>query len=290
MKRLLFIVLLSSSFCLPTIGQIRFIDKDGEAIDCSGGIGDAIFDFRVIYGRYPKDKKELLEYHLDAVKYESKLYDSSIYHYRAMEHNAVTKEINNKRNRLTVSGDTCSFYIAKERGTIQCIGGLANLQRYNYDLFQSWIRSRFYDKNGKHLWLLDEDAPLMPKEVNRQFRFVVTMEPRTLHEDHELVFLNLEVESEPVLISLTITRNGTISYELPRLEGVQLYYQELGKPFRLENAIDGITIEEVIDQDRLDAIQTYMKGYFDEHEEVDSAKLWELVLFNNPPHKVACID
>lgn len=71
--------------------------------------------------------------------------------------------------------------------------------------------------------------------------------------------------------------------DILRLEGVQLYYQELGKPFSSDSAIGTITLKEALDPDHLNAIKTYTKGVFDEHEEVDRMELWELVLFDNPP-------
>ena len=44
-----------------------------------------------------------------------------------------------------------------------------------------------------------------------------------------------------------------------------------------------ITIEEAIDQDYIDTLKAYMTDYLHQHEEVYTMKLWELVLFNNPP-------
>ena len=67
------------------------------------------------------------------------------------------------------------------------------------------------------------------------------------------------------------------------LVGARLYYQEYGKPFSSENTIGAITLKEAIDPARLDAIKAYMKDYFDEHEEVERAELWEMLMFNNPP-------
>ena len=71
--------------------------------------------------------------------------------------------------------------------------------------------------------------------------------------------------------------------DMPRLKGIQMYYQELGKAFSSENALGTITLEDALDPDHLDAIKVYLKDYFDEHEEVDRMELWELILFNNPP-------
>ena len=290
MKKIVLLVLMLSAFCLPSKGQRLIVYEDGEKEHCFGGIADALFDFRIIYGRYPNDKKEFLDFHLDAVKYDSEVIDYSIFIPRAAEMKMVTKQIKNKRNKLTVSGDTCSFYIAKERCTVQCIGGTAEMQIYYNDNFRAWIRSRFYDKEGKHIWPLDEESPMMRKEVNGQFRYVVTLNP--YEDDDPEAEVNVKEESidgswrySPLFVPITITRSGEIGYgkDISRLKGARLYYQEYGKQFSLKSAIGTITLEEALNPDRLDAIKVYMKDYFDAHEEVDRAVLWEMLMFNNLP-------
>lgn len=284
MKKTLLFALLGLTYCLPSVGQIRAIYEDGETVDCFGGIADAIFDFRVIYGRYPKDKNELLDYHLDAVKYDSTVLDYSFFRTRALESKMVTKQIKNRRNKISVSGDTCSFYIAKNNLIIQCIGGPAEMQIYNYDYFLSWIRSRFYDKDGKHIWSLDSESPMMPIEINQRFRYVVTLEPN-LQTDGLIKEEAIDGSPmfSPVLIPISLTRSGAFSYDVSSLKAIQLYYQEQGKPFSSDNALGRITIDDAIDPDRLDAIKAYMKDFLDKQKNVCCIKLWELVLFNNPP-------
>ena len=51
------------------------------------------------------------------------------------------------------------------------------------------------------------------------------------------------------------------------------------------DSIDTIAIEDAIDPEYLDALKTYTKVIFDEHEEVDCVKLWELVWFNYLPKR-----
>ena len=68
MRRFFLSVLLLSAFCFPSFGQIRFIDENGEVYGVFGGDpGEEIFRYRVIYGRYPKDKKELLDFILEHI-------------------------------------------------------------------------------------------------------------------------------------------------------------------------------------------------------------------------------
>jgi hypothetical protein len=87
--------------------------------------------------------------------------------------------------------------------------------------------------------------------------------------------------ARPVLIPFTITRSGALSYDVSCLDGMQLYYRT--EVNSTADSIDTIAIEDAIDPDYLDALKTYTKVIFDEHEEVDSVKLWELVCFNNLP-------
>ena len=315
MKKALLFVTLLSAFCLPSIGQIRYIYDDEKVFEGYGsgpfyGIGEIMFSYRVVYGRYPDEKRILLDYLKEVSKKQYNDYkaDSTMLSLLAERDSILSMDLNDPENMLVVSGDTCTFSYAiptrehtfysdddtvpvvRTLRAIQCIGGLAELQRIDYDRFQSLCRSHFYDKDGKCLWSLSSLSPLLPREVNRQFRYVVTMEPRILHEDQEFVLVNNEVECMPVLISISITRSGTLSYEIPRLEGVQLYYQELGKQCRFKNAIGKITAEEAIDPARLDAVRAYLTSYLDEHEEVESIKTWELVLFNNPPDEAPLLD
>ena len=289
MKRVVLLVLMLSAFCLPSKGQMFIIYDDGEIVNNTGGgmgyhagIADTMFEFRVTYGRYPKNKKELRDYDLSMVKNDSGVLDYSnyysIYGLRAQEMMMVTKQIKNWRNKYTVSGDTGTFYVAKDKCTIQCIGGAAEMQIYNNGGFRGWTRSRFYDKNGKCLWSLCSDSPMMPVDVNRPFHYVVTMNPPEKNASDGLWFSTF-------LVPITVTRSGEISFnkDMSPLVGARLYYQEYGKPFSSENTIGAITLKEAIDPARLDAIKAYMKVYFDEHEEVERAELWEMLMFNNPP-------
>ena len=62
---------------------------------------------------------------------------------------------------------------------------------------------------------------------------------------------------------------------------MQLYYRNDVRS--TGDSIDTIKIEDAIDPEYLDALKTYTKVIFDEHEEVGCVKLWELVWFNNLP-------
>ena len=75
MKRVFFFVLLLSLFCLPSNGQIREIYEDGKIVNHNGGgffisLGEAMFSYRVVYGRYPDEKRILLDYFLEVSKDE----------------------------------------------------------------------------------------------------------------------------------------------------------------------------------------------------------------------------
>jgi len=316
MRRIFLSVLLLSAFCLPSFGQMRDIFDDGEILeDYHGGIffslEEAMFSYRLTYGRYPDDKRILLDYFLEGSKDEFDHYssDSTLISLLAERDSLLTVDLNAPENVLTVSGDTCTFSYARasreytfydlgdtvgvvrKLSAVQCIGGPIEQQRKDNISFLMWARSRAYDKNGKCLWSLCSESPMMPREVNRQFRYVVTMDPYEEKEPDELEIIGERLLPDgsrrfsPVFVPITVTRNGMICYgnDMPRLESIQLYYHEFGKTYSSENALGTITLDDAADPDHLDAIKAYLKDYFDEHEEVDKMELWELLLFNNPP-------
>ena len=317
MRRIFLLVLLICTFCLPSNGQIREIFEDGEIVeDYHSGIflslGDAMFSYRHVYGQYPDDKKVLLDYFLEISKTDESDYwsqaDSAVFKMLAERDSLLTVDLSAPENVLTVSGDTCTFSYARamreytfydlgdtvgvvrKLSAVQCIGGPVEQQKKDNDSFRMWARSRAYDKNGLCIWSLCSESPMMPREVNRQFRYIVTMDPYEENEPEiEMLGVRRLVDGSlrfsPVFVPITITRSGMIRYgnDMPRLKGIQLYYQELGKDCSSKSAIGTIKLEDALDPDRLAAIKAYMKDYFDEHEEVDRMELWEAVLFNNPP-------
>ena len=235
--------------------------------------------------------------------------DSTIIRLLAERDSILTVDLSAPENVLTVSGDTCTFSYARatreitfydlgdtvgvrrKLSAVQSIGGPVEQQKKDNGSFRMWARSRAYDKNGMCLWSLCSGSPMMPGEVNRPFRYVVTMGPYEEKEPDEIDVIGERLLPDgsrrfsPVFIPITVTRSGTISYgnDMPRLESIQLYYHEFGKTYSSENALGTITLEDALDPDHLDAIKVYLKDYFDEHEEVDRMELWELILFNNPP-------
>lgn len=285
MKKVLLVVSFISTFCLSSIGQIRIVDKTGRTYNTSGGItnlAEELVLYRDIYGQYPDDKGILLDFILNEERYDrtdSLLYLDQI----SVRRKTFTKLLKNRRNKLTVSRDTCSFYIAKTRTTIQCIGGVAELQLLDSYMFRRWTFSRFYDKDGNYLQALTSESPFMPREINMRFSKIVTTEPKSLNEQD---FVSHKWSSPPVLIPITMTRSGVFSYDVSCLKSLQLFYQEFGKPFNPDNTIGPISIEDAIDSDYLDAIKVYLEDYMEKNEEVDSLRVWELVLFNSPGTKV----
>lgn len=257
MKRISLIVPIFLISLFPSFGQSVSIDQDGKMVACFGDISDWLLQFRLIYDRYPNDKGELLEYL------------------------AEDGEFVNTKDILTVSGDTCSFYIAKECVTVQCIGGARNLIKSDYMTFRYLVRSCCFDKNGKLIPSLCFLPPVTPPDIKRWFRYIVTLKPAVAH-DSDVPPILLSGDS-PVLIPLTLTRSGDFHYDLSCLKGVQLYYQEYGKDFN-SNRLGPIHIEDAIDKDYLSVIEAYMETFLDNHQEVETVKLWELLLFNNLPN------
>ena len=325
MKRVLSFVLLITAFCLPSRGQIREIFDNGESIDFTSGLvfetlGESIYSYRFVYGRYPEDKQALLDFQRDRSNVEAaeheelfhghllhmfiggEYYDDSRYtSLIAKRDSLIAVDLNDPENVLTVIGDTCTFTYAKatresyyfglddpipgvKLRAIQCIGGPADLQKKDYLSFRQHIHTLVYDKNGKCLWPLCSDAPYLPREVVWKYSFVVSRDPGVFPEGNGVYGL-----ARPVLIPFTITRSGALSYDVSCLDGMQLYYRT--EVNSTADSIDTIAIEDAIDPDYLDALKTYTKVIFDEHEEVDSVKLWELVYFNNlPKHYISFRD
>lgn len=226
-------------------------------IACFGNISDWLLQFRLIYDRYPNDKEEFLEYL------------------------AEDGEFVDAQDILTVSGDTCSFHIAKECVTVQCIGDARNLIKSDYMIFRSLVRSCCFDKNGKLIPSLCFLPPVTPIDIKRGFRYIVTLKPAVAH-DPDMPQVLLQGDT-PVLIPMTLTKSGDFHYDLSCLEGIQLYYQEYGKDFN-SNRLGTIHMEDAIDQNYLSVIKAYMKTILDDHQEVETVRLWELLLFNNPPN------
>ena len=307
------------AFCLPSNGQIREILDDGEVLEYYSGmvfetLGESMYSYRFIYGRYPEDKQTLLNFHLEKAKVEEHVLfrgllldfengsvefeeddDSDYTALLAKRDSLITVDLNDPENVLTVSGDTCTFTYAKatrelfyygfdesvsdfKLRAIQCIGGPEDLQKKDYLPFRQHIRTLVYDKDGKCLLPLCSDAPYAPREVSWKYNYVVSRDPAEYHEGGGVYSL-----ARPVLIPFTITRSGALSYDVSCLDGMQLYYRK--DVSSTGDSIDAIKIEDAIDPEYLDALKTYTKVIFDEHEEVDCVKLWELVWFNNLPKK-----
>lgn len=319
MRRVLYVFLLIMAFCLPSNGQIREIFDNGEIVEYYGGLifetlGESIYSYRFVYGRYPEDKQALLDFQRDRAKVEAKekvllrgllldlfsgdvefeyLDDSLHSSLLAKRDSLIAVDLNDPENVLTVIGDTCTFTYAKatresyyfglddpipgvKLRAIQCIGGPADLQKKDYRSFRQHIHTLAYDKNGKWLWQLCSDAPYSPREVSWKYNFVVSRDPGDYPDGDGVYGL-----ARPVLIPFTITRSGALSYDVSCLDGMQLYYRT--EVNSTADSIDTIAIEDAIDPEYLDALKTYTKVIFDEHEEVDRVKLWELVWFNNLP-------
>ena len=236
----------------------------------------------------------LLDFENGSVEFEEDD-DSDYTTLLAKRDSLITVDLNNPENVLTVSGDTCTFTYAKatrelfyygfdesvsdfKLRAIQCIGGPEDLQKKDYLPFRQHIRTLVYDKDGKCLLPLCSDAPYAPREVSWKYNYVVSRDPAEYHEGGGVYSL-----ARPVLIPFTITRSGALSYDVSCLDGMQLYYRK--DVSSTGDSIDAIKIEDAIDPEYLDALKTYTKVIFDEHEEVDCVKLWELVWFNNLPKK-----
>ena len=114
MNKVLFVLCFIITFCHPSFGQIREIYDDGEIVEgyhfsVFFSLGDAMFSYRLTYGRYPDDKRVLLDYFLEGSKDEFDYYsaDSTFIRLLAERDSILTEDLSAPENVLTVSGDTC---------------------------------------------------------------------------------------------------------------------------------------------------------------------------------------
>ena len=174
-------VMLICTFCLPSNGQIREIFDNGELVEYYGGVfetlGESIYSYRFVYGRYPEDKQALLDFQRDRSKIEAKddelfrggilnlfiggeYYDFSRFtSLLAMRDSLIAVDLNDPENVLTVSGDTCTFSYAKatresyyyafdenfsdfKLRAIQCIGGPEVLQKKDLKVIILFLKLR----------------------------------------------------------------------------------------------------------------------------------------------------
>lgn len=269
MKKLLFLTTLLFMLPLSSGGQVRLIEEDGAFYDClgNGGVGDVIFSYRVIYGRYPHNKRELLAF-LSAG--DERMIEGAIVERKT----ALMKQIKNRKNRLSTSGDSCSFCMADEKITIQCTGGMKELLNTDYEAFRFMTQASCFDRKGRYKPSLYAESPSLPKDELSQFRYVVMMEPRYPVEEFPIIREGMR----PVMIPVTMNRSGRFDCDLSILDGIPLYYSEIGSSFQTE--ICGPTsIKEALDPDYLETLKVFMKDFLDEHPEVGSMKLWERLLF-----------
>jgi hypothetical protein len=308
MKKLLFSLLLALTFCLPSAGQIREIYDDGY-VDVSYNSGlyirlaDAMYAYRMNYGRYPDNKAILLDYFLDIAKEEYDFYvpqnilgfptgNKETAKTLARRNKELTADLKNPENTLVVSGDTCTFTYAhttreitfygiddsmppvvRKLKAVQCIGGAEELQKTESEIFRTWIFSRFYDKNGKMIYR--KESPFV-RDINLPFRYVVAMESRTAGEPEFPMFGHILFPL--VFVPVTMTRGGNFSIDTSCLDGIQLYYRE--RTSDPDSVIGTITLEEAMDQDRIKAMKAYLTDFLSKHKEVYTIKLWEVLCFN----------
>ena len=311
MKKLFLLALLALTFCLPSAGQIREIYDDGYVdVSYGGGIyarlADAMYSYRMNYGRYPDNKAILLDYFLAIAKEEYDFYvpqnilgfptgNKETAKILARRNKELTADLKNPENTLVVSGDTCTFTYAhttreitfygiddsmppvvRKLKAVQCIGGAEELQKTESVEFRRSIRSRFFDLDGKCLFPMTTSSPFMPAEVTRPFRYFAIMEPRMVVDPEFPAFDSRRFPL--VFVPVTMTRSGDFSIDTSCLDGIQLYYRE--RTSNPDSVIGTITLEDAMDQDRIDAMKAYLTDFLAKHKEVYTIKLWEVLCFN----------
>ena len=102
------------------------------------------------------------------------------------------------------------------------------------------------------------------------------MESRTAGEPEFPMFGHIRFPQ--VFVPVTMTRGGEFSIDTSCLDGIQLYYRE--RTSDPDSVIGTITLEEALDQDRINAMKAYLTDFLAKHKEVYTIKLWEVLCFN----------
>lgn len=279
MKKLLFLILFSFSFSLLSNAQARIIDKDGTSYKIDrDDFCSIVFNFRAIYDRYPYDKAELLAFHKRASRFDYG--DKVMNAYYSRINAQITKTIKSEKNKYSVSGDSCSFFLSELHRTIQWDGGMKELLRTDNHLARVlYAHPCCLDKKGRVIWSFfhDKDSLSLTKPIRDRFRYIATMEE--IKSENTLYPVE---DKTAVIIPFTMTRSGDFYYDKTYLDGIQLFYQENGKPFE-GKTLGKISRDDAIDTDYIKAVQSYLKRVLKKYPEIDSIKMWEYVLFNNTP-------
>ncbi len=276
MKRLLLIILFAFSISVSSHAQARIVNKNGTFYKSDrDDFCSIVFRFRVIYDRYPSDKAELLDFHKRASRFDYG--DRVMNSYYARINEQITKIIKSDKNIYSVSGDTCSFYLSELDRTIQWAGGMKELLRTeNYLARVLYVHPCCLDRKGRVLWsfFYDEDFPTLSKSSLARFRYVATME----EIKSEAPLYPIE-DKTAVMLPFTMTKSGDFYYDYSYLEGVQLFYQENGKPFE-GKTLGKLSPNEAIDPDYIRVVQSYMRSILKRYPEVECVKMWEPIFFN----------
>ena len=281
MKKTWMILILLLSISFSSYGQFRWIQGNGESevSDYGGAIGEILFSYRSIYGRYPNDKAEVLSFHAD--KYQVVDYgDKTLNRIIAKKKKKEARLLKDKNNVYTVFGDTCSFHFSKQKLTLQCVGGVEELLHTNYDAFRRWCFSLYYNSEGRIINSLSSESPSLPQELCEKFHYFVMITPHYPESD----FSEIREGKRIALIPFSLNRSGEFKYDYCFLEGAPLFFQEYGKnTFGSDSFVGEVSITEAIDANYVDIVRSYMEEYMEKHPEVAKMRLWEALRFNNTP-------
>lgn len=272
MKKSISIILLSVMFSFSSVGQIRIILEDGSSHDYLFGpgrtIADWIFEYRLIYDKYPSSKNELIDFQRDIPALISE--DEDINYMMAARDSIFLNRMQDDNCVLATSGDTCSFTCGNV--IIRCTGGAAELIKYDSSVFYGWAKNHplCYDRSGRYIAYPYADS--LSTEAQRHFRFYVTMKSTGFFESG----------MNTVLIPVTMNREGGLHYDLSHLSNLHLFYQE-NNGISTSCVLGEIPIESAIDLDYFALIKATMWAFLCGHPEVERMRLWEPVMFNKSP-------
>ena len=284
-------------------------------------IGSLINSFRIIYDRYPSGNEELLQFLLDNRDYITfdpfgfNVKDKTICKIINNKSNTLSTTGDScyffiKKLKVSYGGrDSLQDYSEEKMNTIvgrlkkvaacrlgsryrsverirnvtyKFVGGPADYQSSDYQVFLAVTKMRCFDENGTFVGYLYQNAPSLDFDNQRKFRYRVVFEgdfAKDTTSSRQITYY------PPVMIPITMNRSGKFIYDLSHVKGWHFYYRDY--PSSIHGVLGDIKLEDAIDQDYINTIKSHLTEFLKQHPEVETIKTWEYLMFNNVPKDCA---
>lgn len=237
-----------------------------------------MLSFCDIYGRPPRDKKELLRFHKGFRKqYGKKIYPEDGY----QTDRELSQILRNNRNTIKASGDTCFFYYAKTGITLQILCQVTDEELFNYSLFREGIRYPMaFDKDGEYMWSKSCMETPWREKLKPRYNYYVAFSTSLKrgadcrsHPDDVLV-------KPPLMVLVTYDRDDGMKVDLTLFNSQKLYYGKLDS-INIKQSVNLPTLEKsrVLDSSYFEELKVYLNDVLRENPAVKTLKTFEMVLF-----------